>query len=176
MIPLALIGAMTNTQTAIFGPLALIALAAALGVVLHRNPVVQGLFLVTNLLAIAGIYVLLGAYFFAAIQVLVYAGAVMVLIIFVIMLLNLLPEAKGGPGLTPTFFALLLALGLVSLLVRAGYTFAPPLGEAAAGFGSVAQVGRSLFLGYFYPFEVISLALVAAMAGAILLAKRDLEG
>lgn len=176
MIPLALLGAMTSLQTIVLGLIALVAIIAALGVVLHRNPVVQGLFLVLNLLAIAGLYALLGAYFFAVIQVLVYAGAVMVLIIFVIMLLNLQPAARGGSGLTPIFFAFVLGLALVSLLVRAGRSFAPPETVLAEGFGSVAQMGSSLFMGYFYPFEVISLALVAAMAGAILFAKRDLEG
>ncbi len=178
MMSLSILGAMTTLQTGLFGLVAALAVLAAIAVVLHRNPVVEGLFLVLHLIAVAGLYVMLDAHFFAVIQVLIYVGAVMVLIIFVIMLLNLQPEAKGGSGLVPAFFALVLGVGLVSLLVRAELAFAPASEglELAEGFGSVAQMGAALFGGYFYPFEVVSLALVAAMAGAVVLAKRQLEG
>jgi NADH-quinone oxidoreductase subunit J len=164
----------------VFGVLSLIAIVSALVVVLHRSPVVGAMGLVTNLLCIAGLYVLLNAHFFAALQVIVYAGAIVVLITFVIMLLNLQPEAKGGSGLLAAVFSAVLAGLLIVALGRASLGFDPaPEGADAppldAAFGSVQQVGDALFTGYFYPFLVISLALLAAMAGAVLLAKRNLE-
>ncbi|MDQ7087630.1 MAG: NADH-quinone oxidoreductase subunit J [Acidobacteriota bacterium] len=168
---------MGSVQLTVFALLAVLAAGSALVVVLHRNPVVEGLFLVLHLLTIAGFYALLEAYFFAVVQVLIYAGAIMVLIIFVIMLLNLQPEAKGGPGLVPMFFAFAMGLALVLLLIRAGTSFAPdpPVGAVAEDFGTAAGMGRALFGAYFYPFELVSLALLSAMAGAIVLAKRHLE-
>lgn len=180
MITLGVVGVMSGMQTAVFAVLALLALGSALVVVLHRNPVVEGVFLVLHLLSIAGLYALMHAYFFAVVQILIYAGAIMVLIVFVIMLLNLRPEAKGGPGLVPVFFAFLLGLALVLLLVRAGLSFAPPEAASGAeglaeGFGTAAQMGEAIFGAYFYPFELVSFALIAAMAGAIVLAKRHLE-
>ncbi|HHN75661.1 MAG TPA: NADH-quinone oxidoreductase subunit J [Acidobacteria bacterium] len=177
MIALGVMATMGAVQLTVFALLALLALGSALVVVLHRNPVVEGLFLVLHLLSIAGFYALLEAYFFAVVQVLIYAGAIMVLIIFVIMLLNLQPEAKGGPGLVPVFFAFVLGLALVLLLTRAGISFAPEpaMGAVASDFGTAAGMGREIFGTYFYPFELVSLALLSAMAGAILLAKRHLE-
>ncbi|RMG43569.1 MAG: NADH-quinone oxidoreductase subunit J [Acidobacteria bacterium] len=160
--------------------LALVAVATALAVVLHRNPVIEALFLVLHLMSIAGLFALLHAPFLAILQVLLYAGAVVVLIVFVIMLLRLEPESRGGPGLLPRLVAFALILIFVGLIARAVTGFPPtdigPSGAAADGFGSARQVGEALFNRYFYPFEVISLALVAAMAGAVLLAKRRLEG
>ncbi|MDH3284245.1 MAG: NADH-quinone oxidoreductase subunit J, partial [Acidobacteriota bacterium] len=93
-VPLAAL----TVREAAFGALALTAVATALLVVLHRTPVIQGLFLVLHLLSIAGLFAALDARFLAVMQVLIYAGAVVVLIVFVIMLLNLQPEARGGPG------------------------------------------------------------------------------
>jgi NADH-quinone oxidoreductase subunit J len=158
---------------------AVVAVLAALVVVLHRSPVVEAMGLVINLLAIAAVFVLLGAYFFAALQVIIYAGAIVVLITFVIMLLNLRPEARGGPGIFTVVATFVLGAALIVLLTRAGLSFQPG-GEGAApaldpGFGSVERVGDALFTTYYYPFLAVSLALLAAMAGAVLLAKRDLE-
>ncbi len=156
--------------------IAAVAIAGALVVVLHRSPVVGAMGLVTNLLCVAGIYVLLNAYFFAALQVIIYAGAVVVLITFVIMLLNLRPEARGGPGLVPIGLAVLLGLALIVVLGRPLLEFSAPTAEAVAPeFGSVRQVGEALFTEYFYPFLAVSLALLSAMVGAVLLAKRHLE-
>lgn len=176
MVPLA---AVTVVQ-ATFAGLALIALLSAAVVVLHRTPVVQGLFLAMHLISIAGLFALLGARFLAVLQILIYAGAVVVLIVFVIMLLNLKPEARGGPGIAMVSFSVLLGVLLVLLLARAAIGFDPPTEggamQLAAGYGSPEQIADALFEKYFYPFEVVSLALVAAMIGAVLLAKRHLEG
>jgi NADH-quinone oxidoreductase subunit J len=163
-----------------FIALAVVALISALFVVLHKRPIIQALNLVINLLSVAGLYVLMQAYFFAAIQVIVYAGAIVVLITFVIMLLNLEKEWRGGAGLGTLLFAGLLGVCLVALLGKSGWTYTSVAGpETAAGqpgpYGSVAQIGAALFGPYFFPFEVVSLALVAAMIGAVLLAKKNLE-
>ncbi len=169
----------------VFLIIAAIAVGSALVVVLHRNPVIQALSLVLNLLAVAGIFVLLQAQFLAALQVIIYAGAIVVLITFVIMLLNLGPEARGGPGIPTVLLSFLLGAVLIGILGRAGLTFAPPLGDApvspqgvlshAPGYGGVAAFGQALFSTYFYPFEAVSLAIVAALTGAVLLAKKRLE-
>lgn len=170
---------MTDTGW-IFWILAAIAVITALVVVLRRNLVVQALFLVLHLLTVAGLYALLGAYFMAVIQVLVYAGAIMVLIVFVIMLLNLGREARTGPGLVPLSFALILGLLLVLLFGRAARQFSTAQGGMELtmdpAWGSVGRIADALFGPYFFPFEVVSLVLVAAMIGAIVLAKRHLEG
>jgi NADH-quinone oxidoreductase subunit J len=181
MISLAMLGfldGMSLGEAGIIGGLGLIALATAIGVVTHRNPIIGAFLLVAHLLSVAGLFVVLGAYFLAVIQVLVYAGAIMVLVLFVIMLLNLGRERRRGSGLVPTVGALGLGVALVWLLGKAAITFAPektvelPLWT---GFGTVAALAEAMFGRYFYPFEIVALALTAAMIGAILLAKRDLE-
>lgn len=175
------LGAIVIGQPVIFGLIAAIAVVTALGVVFHRNLVVEALFLVLHLLSIAGLYLLLGARFFAAIQVIVYSGAIAILIVFVIMLLNLGREAKGGPGVLSLSLAFVLGLLLVLLLGRAARDFDPTAGLAVAAppdvrWGAVARMGEALFGPYFFPFEIVSLVLVAGMIGAILLAKRRVEG
>jgi len=160
-----------------FWGLAAVAVLAALGVVLHRNPVVEALFLVVVLLAVAGIYALMHAWFLAVLQVIVYAGAIVVLVTFVIMLLNLGPEARGGPGVLTVVLGALLALGLAGLVGRAAAGFGPRAAGAAWNpqFGRVAAMGKALFGAWFWPFEVVSLALLAALVGAVVVAKRRLE-
>ena len=157
--------------------LSTLALLSALIVVFHRSPVVCALALAFNLISIAGFYLLLNAQFLALLQVIVYAGAIMVLILFVIMLLNL-PDETGlhGAGFFQKWlgaiFALLFAVLAGGVLFRAadGEAFAAP----SAGFGTVSALGIDLFTRFFYPFEAISLLLVVAMIGAVLLAKRRL--
>ena len=167
-------------QWFVYGVLALVAIVAALTVVLHKSPVVGAMGLVTNFLSIAAFYVLLHAHFFAALQIIIYAGAIVVLITFVIMLLNLQPEAQRGAGLVSISGAFVLGALLIALLGKAGLGFHPvALGADAlpleSAFGSVRSVGQAMFTTYFYPFLLVTLALLAAMAGAVLLAKRELE-
>jgi NADH-quinone oxidoreductase subunit J len=166
----------TALTTAAYVVLALLAVVSALVVVWHRHPVVSALALAFNLVAIAGFYLVMDAQFLALLQVIVYAGAIMVLILFVVMLLNLRQELRGrDSGLLQRVLGPLLGVILGIFLVRVLWTsvtsgFAPPSPE----FGTVASVGRELFGTFFYPFEAISLLLVAAMVGAVLLAKRRL--
>jgi len=156
----------------------LTALAVVSGVVVitHRNQVIAALSLAANLVAIAGFYLLLQAQFLALLQVIVYAGAIMVLVLFVLMLLNLPDEARRrGGGRMQSGLALVLALAFVGLLAlalsrgTAGSSF-----PASDRFGTVESVGQALFTRFFYAFEAISLLLVVAMIGAVLLAKRRL--
>ena len=153
--------------------LSLVAVVSALVVVLHRNPVICALALASNLVAVAGFYVLLSAEFIAFLQVIVYAGAILVLILFVIMLLNLPEELKGRPsGPVQRGLGGLLALLLFGILARAVLAVRSGLPGPAPGLGTVESVGRELYGKFYYPFEVVSLLLVAAMIGAVLLAKR----
>ena len=155
-----------------FGLIALVVVGSALGLVLKRNPIHGALFLVVNLGGIAALYLTLGAEFLAAAQVIVYAGAIMVLFIFAIMVL--IPgKDETGPDprrryrllAIPVGLALLAELALIAL--RRG---AAPRGPGAPG--GVEVMGRLLFTDYLFPFELTSVLLLAAMVGVMLLAKR----
>jgi len=153
------------------------AFVTGLVVIRHRNKVVAALGLAGNLVSIAGFYLLLNAQFLALLQVIVYAGAIMVLILFVIMLLNLPDEAgKSGTGGIQATLGVILAVAFVVILGTAlygatdGISFPAPAGD----FGTVESVGVTLFTNFFYAFEAVSLLLVVAMIGAVLLAKRRL--
>ena len=159
---------------AAFALIALIALGSALGLVVKRNPIHGALFLVVNLGSIAALYLTLGAEFLAAAQVIVYAGAIMVLFIFAIMVLIPGKDETGpDPRRALRLWALpvggVLFLQVVVLLVLFGGK--PPAGEPGAS-GSVETVGRLLFTDYLFPFELTSVLLLAAMVGVLLLARR----
>ena len=166
-------------ETLAFFVLAVLALVSALVVVFHRQPIVCALALALNLVSIAGFYMLLNAQFLALLQIIVYAGAIMVLVLFVIMLLNLPSEAGlHTSGLIQKVLAPAFALacaGLLSYGLVRGGDQPDAFPASGAGFGTVADVGTALFTKYFYPFEAISLLLVVAMIGAVLLAKRKLS-
>jgi NADH-quinone oxidoreductase subunit J len=153
-----------------------VAVLASLLVIAQRNPIYSVLLLIASFGALSGLYVLLEAPFVAVVQIIVYAGAIMVLIVFVVMLLNLGEEnypERGGViqrRLAP-LLSLAFAAALAIVLWRMG---AAQLPSPSAEFGTVEALGRELFTRFFYPFEVISLLLVAAMIGAVLLAKRRL--
>jgi NADH-quinone oxidoreductase subunit J len=166
-------------STLAFYVLAVVAVASGLTVIRHRNPVVGALFLVVTLGCVAGLFFLMGAQFLGVVQLLVYAGAIVVLIVFMIMLLNL-PREEGMPtGKIQGTLAVVLGLLFLSFLVRAALAYRPELpgpflAVGPEGYGKVAQVSGGLFGPYFFAFEAISLVLIVAMAGAILFAKRDL--
>ncbi len=159
----------------LFFGLALVAVASALGMLFSRSAVYSALNLILNFITVAIFYVLLNAPFIALAQVAVYAGAIMVLFLFVIMLLG----AERLPGANALAWQRPLALGLgIILILEAGYIFIirpgtlPQVGASAADFGSPTAVGTLLFSSYLLPFEVISVLLLAAMIGAIVLTKR----
>ena len=152
-------------------------IATSLLVVLHRNPVTSALFLVLAFCALAGIYLLLKAEFLGMVQIVVYAGAIMVLFLFVIMYLNLGHDVEGGlatavrRGLGWVVGAVLFAEG--ALLLARGWVTGPMLPEAlpTAG-GNTRAIGELLYSRYLFPFEITSILLLVAIIGAVVLAKR----
>jgi len=156
---------------------ALLIVASAITVITNRNPVASAVALAFNLVAIAAVFMLLDAQFIGLLQVIVYAGAIMVLILFVIMLLNLREEARAHPaGTFQRVLGPLATLVFAIVLGRAVYASAPSsFPEAAAGFGTAGSVGKELFTTFYYPFEAISLLLIVSMVGAVLLAKKKLS-
>ena len=149
-----------------------LAVASALGLVLKKNPIHGALFLVVNLGCVAVLYLTLGAEFLAAAQVIVYAGAIMVLFVFAIMVLIPGKEETGAdPRRVTRLFALPIgALLFVQLVVILGARRQAPA-PAQAG-GGVESLGRLLFTDYLFPFELTSVLLLAAMVGVLLLARR----
>ena len=154
---------------------ALLALVCGLLVILSHNPVNSAMFLVLTIASLAGLFVLLNAFFLAAVQVLVYAGAVMVLFLFVIMLLDLKEEqrrrirkfslALGG-----------LAVAAVAFLLMRSIWFSG-IGRAAQPQleGATRPLGNALFRDFVLPFEIVSVILLVAMVGVVLLSKKELK-
>jgi NADH-quinone oxidoreductase subunit J len=168
---------MAALETVGFILLATLALASAMVVVFHKSPVICALALAFNLVSIAGFYLLLNAQFLALLQVIVYAGAIMVLILFVIMLLSITSEAGlHRSGTIQSVMAPLIALGCAVTLGIAVFRGSADgrFVVSSADFGTVRNIGTELFSTFFYAFEAISLLLVVAMIGAVLLAKRRL--
>jgi NADH-quinone oxidoreductase subunit J len=154
-----------------------IAVAGALGMLLNvRNTVAGALSLVGTMVALGAIYVLLEAYFVGALQVLVYAGAIVVLFLFVVMLLNLRgedfgPERQRSMKVVASLLGGLVLLQFVALLPGA---FGAPA-TLPEGFGGYRQVGLALYTDYVLLVEIASLMLLAAIVGALILAKRDID-
>ena len=160
----------------LFYAFALLALISALGMVLNlRNTVAAALCLVVTMVSLAGIYVLLAAYLVAAIQIMVYGGAIVVLFLFVVMLLNLrsdefLPARQRWMKFAGALLGVFLLVEGLRLL--GGFHEPPPLPE---GFGGYRLLGLSLYTDYLLIVEVISLLLTAAIVGALILAKREID-
>ena len=141
-----------------------------------RNPVTSAMFLVLTIISMAGLFVLLHAFFLAAVQVLVYAGAVVVLFLFVIMMLDLKEEERRKVK-TVGLIAGLASIGtIVAIFVRSLLATQPgkdlPVPTAV---GDTATLGKLLFTNYLLPFEIVSILLLVAMVGVILLSKKDLK-
>ena len=164
----------------VFFVLSALLVIAAVGVVANRHPVRSAMCLVATLFLLAVHFVLLRADFVAILQVLVYAGAIMVLFLFVIMLLNLQDDQpqrhRRAWQLTAVFTASLFALGVVALLRDSRRLAGPgaemPLPES---FGSIESVALRLFTHYLLPFEITSLLMLAAVIGAVVLARKKAD-
>jgi len=164
--------------------MAAVALGSAVGLVLQRNPVHSAMLLVSTLFSVAVLFVLQQAHFLAAVQVIVYAGAIVVLFLFVIMLLGVdrredlhetLPFQRPlAAGLGVLLLVMVLALG------RSTWVTAPVNTDPATGLdhgaGTVEVLGRSLFSRFLFPFEITSLLLTVAVIAAVVLARRQSEG
>jgi NADH-quinone oxidoreductase subunit J len=160
---------------AVFYVLAAVMVASAVMTITRRSAVHSAVFLVLSFLCLAGIFVILEAEFLAAVQVLVYAGGIMVLFLFVVMLVDL--DRSDGPSRTwQAALGSLLVVGLVLLLMSTVVDWRPPSVPEApafrAGGGNLQAVGMLLYQDYLLPFEVASLLLLVAMVGAVILALR----
>jgi NADH-quinone oxidoreductase subunit J len=160
----------------VFFALAGTGIVSALLMVTRRNPLHGALFLILNFFALAGIYLTLSAQFIAIIQILVYAGAIMVLVLFVIMLLNLQDEKRlverrtWSNAVSLLLSACLLAVFLrpLTMLDTANYAIT----AKAVEIGTVHSIGEVLYTSFFFPFELASILLLAAIIGAVALAKK----
>ncbi len=168
-------------QQLIFLFLASIALFSALNVILQRNPIYSALGLIGVMCSLAGTYLLLSAQFVAAMQVIVYAGAIMVLFVFVIMLLNIRSEESRldkGKYLKVVAPILFVALLLEVFFVTKAVPNPPASAIAADGahpYGTIESVGEAMFSTYLFPFEATSVLILMAMVGALVLAKKRTE-
>ena len=165
----------------IFYPIAGLCIALALGVIFNTSPVGSAMCLIGMMLGLSGIFVLLQAHFVAILQIIIYAGAIMVLFMFVIMLLNLKEAASSDwvmrdKNLFISIMSGVLAVGILYKIVDV--IFMTELNSPATlpdSFGTVATIGEALFTDFVLPFEVASLLLLAAMIGAVVLAKPKLD-
>ncbi len=164
-----------------FGYFAVMMTALSLLVVTRRNPVHSVLLMLVLFVHIAGLYLFLNAEFLAAIQIIIYAGAILILFLFVIMLLNLRKEETEnkfqkqwiyGTGVGAFFV-------IFFVLIVGKITVLPPLGEysieAIQSEGSLMVIGKTLYTRYLLPFEIASVILLVAIIGAVVLAKRRIE-
>jgi NADH-quinone oxidoreductase subunit J len=169
-----------NLDTIIFAISAVVAVFGAVMMIGQRNPVASVLYMIVSLVAQAVLYIQLGALFLGAVLIIVYAGAIMVLFLFVIMLLNLRGREDLGAGSPPvskvTKFVVaglfVLELGFVvwsGVFPDSGST---GIQSAASEFGSVKVVAELIFMKYLYPFELTSILLLAAIVGAVVMAGR----
>jgi NADH-quinone oxidoreductase subunit J len=160
----------------LFYVFAALAVAGALGMVLNlRNTVAGAMSLVLTMVALGGVYVLLDAYLIGVLQILIYAGAIVVLFLFVVMLLNLRGEQMSPERQLP---AKVFGIAAAAVLLIAFLLLLPRFGPPAAlrpGFGGYRDVGLALFTDWVLAFEATSLLLLAAMIGAVVLAKRKID-
>lgn len=171
----------------IFFILGIIAVSAALRVIISKSPVTSALFLILVMCSLAGLFVLLGALFLGALQIIVYAGAIMVLFLFVIMLLNLRRDEFGrDQHIFQRYFGFILAaVILIQGTIIFGWAMkdymatAPeasingvPADSLAADYTGARSVAHTLFTKYAYPFEITSILLLAAIIGAVVIARK----
>ncbi len=169
-----------DLETVLFISLSVLSIVSAIYMITRKNPINSALFLILNFFTVSGLYLLLKAQFIAIIQVLVYMGAIMVLFIFVIMLLNLHFERKKIESYTyKSLTSILLAIMLFGIL---GYTVYfgfegkfKGMSDKALEMGTAEKLGAELFTNYSFPFELASFLLLAAIVGAIVLAKKKFE-
>lgn len=166
-------------ELALYLILAIMAVVSALMVVTRKSPITATMFLVMHFMTLGGLYLTLHAQFMAVIQVLVYAGAIMVLVVFVIMLLNLGNEESLSEKMTSrqslgVFFSILFGAALIWGIFHGTHPKALANASSVQN-GTIEAVGKALFTTYVFPFEMVSLVLLAAAVGAVVLTKRHLQ-
>lgn len=174
-------------QTVLFWLFSLLGIAGAVGLLLNRSPIYAALSLILNFFSLAGLYLSLGAEFLAAIQILVYAGAIMVLFLFVIMLLNIKAEQEEPIRFDlRRGFAFILGLAFIAEMLIVFRSFSKNVfattGEVGTeglevmsetfAFGQVEPIGLEMMTNYLFPFEMISVILIVALMGAIVVARK----
>lgn len=166
---------MDMLATLIFLAFAGLAVLGAAGLILFRHPLNSAMSFIVNLLALAGLYATLSAKLLFAVQIIVYAGAIMSLIVFIIMFLNVRNEDLPAE---PTRWWFLLG-GTVALLPVGAYLIKQilqmPFADASilgGGFGGIEGIGKMLYIDYVFPFEIVSILLIVALVGAVIIAKR----
>jgi NADH-quinone oxidoreductase subunit J len=158
----------------IFASLTLLCAVLVIANPFSRSPVTSAMFLVLTIISMSGLFVLLHAFFLAAVQILVYAGAVMVLFLFVIMLLDLKEEERRKIKFF-SFAAGFIAVGGIVAAFFKSLSAAPMVVGQPKLEGDTASLGKLLFSQYVLPFEIVSVLLLVAMVGVILLSKKKLE-
>ncbi|HOI29877.1 MAG TPA: NADH-quinone oxidoreductase subunit J [Melioribacteraceae bacterium] len=170
-----------NVEIILFAVLALIAAVSSVMMITRSNPVISAVFLVLNFFALAGLYLLLNAQFISVVQIIVYAGAIMVLFLFVLMLLRTENEPKIFLDKRPIkLFALLIAVFVflqIAYLILAGSPSdnLTPDQLKSIESGTIETIGRELYTNYIIPFEVAGFLLLSATIGAMVLAKKKFE-
>ncbi len=167
------------TQDALFYIFAFLTLMFGFLVIANpfsRNPVTSAMFLVLTIVSLAGLFVLLHAFFLAAVQVLVYAGAVMVLFLFVIMLLDLKAEERRRIKFFGAAGGLISVGAILAIFLKSLAQSVPlPAERSPTLEGGTVQLGQLLFSQYLLPFEIVSVLLLVAMVGVVLLSKKELK-
>ena len=165
-----------SLELILFVVLGIMGIASGIVTITSKNPVVSAMALVFHFFMLAGLYLNMHAQFMAVLQVLVYAGAIMVLVIFVIMLLNLGEEEKLKEKLNiKTFVAVLFGIVLVLQFVVLFMANSGNRTFKEGNIGTVEAIGNELFTNYLFPFEAISLLLLVAIVGSVILAKRHVD-
>ncbi|MFY0252390.1 NADH-quinone oxidoreductase subunit J [Chitinophaga sp. 30R24] len=163
-----------SIQQIIFIVLSVVALISALGVVLSKNPVTSVLCLIVTFFAIAGHYIMLNAQFLAVVHIIVYAGAIMVLFLYVMMLMNLNAELEPQKRNWLKYAGAISGGALMVVLVAALRDASmPELSTANTDIGLIQNLGKLLFKQYVVPFEVSSILFLSAMVGAVAIGKKD---
>ena len=185
----AIIGVLVNvfsfTEAILFYLISSVAIISAVSVILQKNPIYSVISLIVTLVSLATVFLLLNAQFLAAVQIIVYAGAIMVLFLFVVMLLNLGKNDAGEEGRDKLFIQKKAAVILggtlfviFAMVIKGGFYSGKPgiyTTEVINSIGNTELVGKLLFTEYLLPFEITSVLLFAAIIGTIILAKKKID-
>ena len=157
----------------LFFLLAIVCIAAVLGMIISKDQAHNALFLILAFVCMGGLFALLEAPFIAAVQIIIYAGAIMILFIFVVMMINLRKGVGPEKKKWTMYFAVVVAFVLIGELVLTIKGYLEPVSTAVLEkLGGPTDLGRLLFTKYLYPFEITSILIIAALVGAIVLVKK----
>ncbi len=157
----------------LFFLLAIISIGSVIGMIIFKDQAYNALFLIVAFVCMGGLFALLEAPFIAAVQIIIYAGAIMILFIFVVMMINLRKGVGPEKKKWTLYFAIVIAAVLILELILSLKNALEPIHSASLEkLGSPTDLGRLLFTKYLYPFEITSILIIAALVGAIVLVKK----